>query len=129
MAKNDLNLDFYDRKILFELDKNARITTTDFTAGYKDNELFLDEIYHNDCQTMVIKHYFEVAKLLAWLIEYAPSQMTGTGACIFTCFDTEDEARQLQSKLPKDVHAFVAKGLNRSSVTDAVNSAVAILNS
>lgn len=87
------------------------------------------ETCHNDCQTMVIKHYPEVANLLAWLIEYAPSQMTGTGACIFTCFDTEDEARQLQSKLPKDVHAFVAKGLNRSSVTDAVNSAVAILNS
>ncbi len=82
------------------------------------------EVCHNDCQTMVIKHYPEVANLLAWLIEYAPSQMTGTGACIFSRFHSEKEARQLQSKLPKGITSFVAKGLNRSSVIDAVNAAI-----
>lgn len=72
------------------------------------------ENYHNDCQTWVIKHYPEVAKLLGWLIEYAPSQMTGTGACIFSRFDSEQEACRVQSLLPKGIESFVAKGLNHS---------------
>ena len=37
-------------------------------------------------KTMVIKHYDKVANLLAWLVECAPSRMTGTGACVFSCF-------------------------------------------
>ena len=77
---------------------------------------------HNDCQTIVIKHYPKVAKLLAWLIEYAPSRMTGTGACIFTCFDTEKEACCVQSKLPKGIDSFVAKGLNESPMVAAITA-------
>ncbi len=69
---------------------------------------------HNDCQTLVIKHYPKVAKLLSWLLEYAPSRMTGTGACIFTQFDSEAEALLIQSKLPIEVESFVAKGMNKS---------------
>jgi len=84
----------------------AKISTQDFSF----------DSTHNDCQTMVIKHYPEVANLLAWLVEYAPSRMTGTGACIFTCFDTQDEASRVQSLLPKGVESFVAKGLNQSPV-------------
>lgn len=69
---------------------------------------------HNDCQTLVINHYPKVAKLLSWLLEYAPSQMTGTGACIFTQFNSEAEALVIQTKLPKKVESFVAKGMNQS---------------
>lgn len=86
------------------------------------------ETCHNDCQTMVIKHYPEVAKLLAWLVEYAPSQMTGTGACIFSRFNSEKEARLVQARLPKEISSFVAKGLNDSPVMKAVNAAAIALN-
>lgn len=71
---------------------------------------------HNDCQSVVINRYPEVAKLMAWLVEYAPSRMTGTGACIFTAFECESEARRIQSMLPKGIDSFVAKGLNLSPV-------------
>ena len=71
---------------------------------------------HNDCQTLVIKHYPKVAKLLSWLLEYAPSRMTGTGACIFSHFNSETEALLIQSKLPPEVESFVAKGVNSSPV-------------
>ena len=71
---------------------------------------------HNDCEKMVIKHYPEVANLLAWLVEYAPSRMTGTGACIFSRFDSKQEACRIQSLLPSGVTSFVAKGLNQSPV-------------
>jgi len=72
------------------------------------------EACHNDCQTLVIKHYPKVANLLSRLLEYAPSRMTGTGACIFTQFNSKDEALLIQSKLPIEVESFVAKGMNES---------------
>ena len=72
------------------------------------------DLCHNDCQTLVIKQYPKVAKLLAWLVEYAPSRMTGTGACIFSRFASEHEARLLQSQLPDEISSYVAKGLNQS---------------
>ncbi|MDO6446449.1 4-(cytidine 5'-diphospho)-2-C-methyl-D-erythritol kinase [Colwellia sp. 1_MG-2023] len=80
-----------------------------------DNKTYT-EGYYNDCQNLVINHYPEVAKLLAWLIEYAPSRMTGTGACIFSRFSSEQEAKRVQKLLPNTVTSFVTKGINTSSL-------------
>ncbi len=82
---------------------------------------FITEKFHNDCQTLVIKHYPEVAKLLAWLLEYAPSRMTGTGACIFTRFSSQEEALALQEKIPNGISSFVARGLNKSPLNSVVD--------
>ncbi|WP_093330189.1 4-(cytidine 5'-diphospho)-2-C-methyl-D-erythritol kinase [Thalassotalea agarivorans] len=87
---------------------------------YNDDNLFSD--FHNDCQTYVVNHYPKVANLLARLLEYAPSRMTGTGACIFSCFSTKDEALAAAKQLPDDVECFVAKGVNNSPVTTALRS-------
>ncbi len=96
----------------------AKDLTRDTPAiRYSDADI---ETYHNDCQTWVIKHYPEVAKLLAWLVEYAPSQMTGTGACVFSRFSTEKEAYHVQSLLPNGIDSFVAKGLNQSPLHTAI---------
>jgi len=92
----------------------AKFLCDDFNDAYCDKDLFNDKLYHNDCQTMVIKHYDEVANLLAWLVEYAPSRMTGTGACVFSRFSSEKEAIELQKKLPLGIESFVAQGLNKS---------------
>ena len=73
---------------------------------------------------MVIKHYPKVANLLAWLVEYAPSRMTGTGACVFSRFDSAEEARRIQDKLPQGIESFVAKGSNQSQVINALNKAI-----
>ncbi|XQW86146.1 4-(cytidine 5'-diphospho)-2-C-methyl-D-erythritol kinase [Thalassotalea piscium] len=71
---------------------------------------------HNDCETLVIKRYPEVAKLLTWLVEYAPSRMTGTGACVFSRFTSKKEALLIQSKLPQGIESFVAQGINQSTL-------------
>ncbi|WP_394174714.1 4-(cytidine 5'-diphospho)-2-C-methyl-D-erythritol kinase [Thalassotalea litorea] len=71
---------------------------------------------HNDCEKLVTNLYPEVAKLMAWLLEYAPSRLTGTGGCIFSSFTSLEEARQVQSKLPPDVRSFIANGVNSSPV-------------
>ncbi|MCG9740206.1 4-(cytidine 5'-diphospho)-2-C-methyl-D-erythritol kinase [Shewanella insulae] len=70
--------------------------------------------WHNDCQPRVAERYPQVAKALAWLIEYAPSRMTGTGACVFGIFDTRQQAQQVFAQLPADLCGFIAKGTNKS---------------
>ncbi len=52
--------------------------------------------------------------MLSWLLEYAPSRLTGTGACVFAEFDTESEARQVLEQAPERLNGFVAKGVNFS---------------
>jgi len=104
-----------------ELPRNtAKLAHNDFSEFYHDNDLFNEDKYRNDCQAMVIKNYFEVAKLLAWLVEYAPSRMTGTGACIFSRFSTRQEACELQAKLPNGISSFVAQGLNKSPLCSVI---------
>jgi len=104
---------------------SAKIVSKDFNTDYKDDDLFAllpykKEKYHNDCQTMVIKHYVQVANLLAWLVEYVPSRMTGTGACIFSRFASQQEACELQAKLPTGVSSFIAQGLNKSPLSSVI---------
>ena len=105
----------------------AKIASDDFNADYKDEDLFISptghedkDKYHNDCQTMVIKHYDQVANLLAWLVEYAPSRMTGTGACVFSRFSSQQEACDLQANLPVGISSFVAQGLNKSPLRSVI---------
>lgn len=70
--------------------------------------------WHNDCEPLVKKNYPEVEKALRWLIEYAPSRMTGTGACVFAEFEHEHEARELLARMPTWLQGFVARGKNLS---------------
>ncbi|QYK00562.1 4-(cytidine 5'-diphospho)-2-C-methyl-D-erythritol kinase [Shewanella psychrotolerans] len=70
--------------------------------------------WHNDCQQLVAARHPQVAKALAWLIEYAPSRMTGTGACVFGSFDTREQAEQVFAQMPADMSGFIAKGTNKS---------------
>ncbi|BAN96186.1 4-diphosphocytidyl-2C-methyl-D-erythritol kinase [Plautia stali symbiont] len=78
----------------------------------------LDELlqrpFHNDCEAVARKRFREVDALLSWLLEYAPSRLTGTGACVFAEFDTESAARQVLELAPKWICGFVARGLNLS---------------
>ncbi|MDU4392001.1 MAG: 4-(cytidine 5'-diphospho)-2-C-methyl-D-erythritol kinase, partial [Klebsiella michiganensis] len=51
--------------------------------------------FGNDCEVIARKRFREVDAALSWLLEYAPSRLTGTGACVFAEFDTESAARQV----------------------------------
>ncbi|MDF0533842.1 4-(cytidine 5'-diphospho)-2-C-methyl-D-erythritol kinase [Shewanella sp. A32] len=83
------------------------------TAKLSWNEL-LSANWKNDCQTLVSNNFPQVAKALAWLLEYAPSRMTGTGACVFGEFETQQQALECLAKMPKTFRGFVAKGTNIS---------------
>ncbi|ECQ2043410.1 4-(cytidine 5'-diphospho)-2-C-methyl-D-erythritol kinase [Salmonella enterica] len=70
--------------------------------------------FSNDCEVIARKRFREVDAALSWLLEYAPSRLTGTGACVFAEFDTESCARKVLEQAPEWLNAFVAKGVNLS---------------
>jgi 4-diphosphocytidyl-2-C-methyl-D-erythritol kinase len=77
-------------------------------------ETLLNCEFSNDCEDIARKRFREVDAVLSWLLEYAPSRLTGTGACVFAEFDTESAARQVLEQAPVWLHGFVARGMNTS---------------
>ncbi|WKT00819.1 4-(cytidine 5'-diphospho)-2-C-methyl-D-erythritol kinase [Gallibacterium salpingitidis] len=76
--------------------------------------VLLSENYTNDCEKVVRDHYPEVEQAIQWLVQYAPTRLTGTGACIFAEFDSQDRALAVFQQRPSDLTGFVAKGVNQS---------------
>ncbi|MBD1575007.1 MULTISPECIES: 4-(cytidine 5'-diphospho)-2-C-methyl-D-erythritol kinase [Vibrio] len=81
----------------------------------------LQQGYENDCEKIVTLLYPEVAKQLSWLLQYAPSRLTGTGSCLFAEFDTQQQAEQVleylaSTEFSNSVFGFIAKGMNTSSL-------------
>jgi 4-diphosphocytidyl-2-C-methyl-D-erythritol kinase len=73
----------------------------------------------NDLEAAVVARYPDVAANLAWLRKHRPqARMTGSGACVFTEFETEAEAHALHSALPGGMAGFVARGLERHPLYD-----------
>ena len=80
-----------------------------FRVGQNEGVLRLG----NDLQAVACKLYPEVATHLEWLAQFAPSLMTGSGACVFAEFATEVEAQAVLQQLPDSMRGFVAKGLQQ----------------
>ncbi len=83
-------------------------------------ETLLNCEFGNDCEDIARKRFREVDAALSWLLEYAPSRLTGTGACVFAEFDTETAARQVLELAPEWLHGFVARGTNISPLQQAI---------
>jgi len=80
---------------------------------------FLSGQGRNDLEPVVAARYPDVAAQLAWLRKHRPqARMTGSGACVFAEFETEAEARALQSALPGGMRGFVARGLEQHPLRD-----------
>jgi 4-diphosphocytidyl-2-C-methyl-D-erythritol kinase len=68
---------------------------------------------HNDLEAVVCRRYPQVARHLEWLHRYGDARMTGSGACVFCAFASEQQARRAIQELPADMRGFVARGLDR----------------
>jgi len=73
---------------------------------------------HNDLQPVAISRYPEVARHLEWLAQFGEARMTGSGACVFASFATEDAARNVLRQLSGTMQGFVARGLDRHPLYD-----------
>lgn len=81
----------------------------------------------------------EVAATLDWLAGYAPARMSGTGACVFARMRSREAAEEVLEALrmewapqagaktatgrlaPGGVEGFVARGVNRSPLVEAMH--------
>lgn len=73
----------------------------------------------NDLQAAVAKRFPAVADCLAWLSTHGDARMTGSGACVFAAFGSEDEAGRVLERLPGHLRGFVARGLDRHPMAAA----------
>lgn len=99
----------------------AIFTHPDLTRNTPKRSLssLLEQRYENDCEKIVTLLYPEVAQLLSWLLQYAPSRLTGTGSCLFAEFETQQQAQTVLDKLhiqqdSNSVFGFIAQGVNTS---------------
>ncbi len=87
------------------LTRNSKsITIGDFIAGQ----------HQNDCVEVVCQRYQPVKDALVVLSEFSEARLTGTGACVFAQFDSEDEAVNAYESLKNKWQVYLAKGLNES---------------
>jgi len=75
---------------------------------------FLERGGKNDCQALVQSLFPQVRDAVEWLSQYGPTQLTGTGACVFAPFPSKEAAEAVVAAKPAQFGAFVAKGVNQS---------------
>lgn len=76
------------------------------------------ETTRNDLEPVVIARYPVVGQHLDWLRQFGPACMTGSGACVFAAFSTEQEARAVLAQKPDWITGFVAQGLAQHPLRD-----------
>lgn len=70
--------------------------------------------HENVFEPVVCALHPEVAKLRDALLEYAPTRLTGSGACLFSTFESRQVAEEAQKQVPQGLFSFIAQGQNRS---------------
>ncbi|RPI47261.1 MAG: 4-(cytidine 5'-diphospho)-2-C-methyl-D-erythritol kinase [Betaproteobacteria bacterium] len=92
-----------------ELTRNSnRITMSAFFAGG----------LRNDLESVVCRLYPAIRDHLEWLRQQAPAWLTGSGACVFSSFRTEQQAREIFAARPPHMQGFVARGLDHHPLRD-----------
>ena len=79
---------------------------------------FLASGGRNDCLGVVRRRFPEVARALDWLSHHGPARLTGTGACVFLAVETIEVGLEIARRLPPELDAFVARGLNDSPLLE-----------
>ena len=117
-----------DEKWYLVVRPNVSIATADIfghpdltrNTPKRDLETLLNTPSVNDCEKIVRMLYPEVDKQLSWLLQYAPSRLTGTGSCVFAEFSSKTEAETILAQLSDKVSAFVAQGRNVSPLKETL---------
>ncbi|WP_043318748.1 4-(cytidine 5'-diphospho)-2-C-methyl-D-erythritol kinase [Microbulbifer sp. HZ11] len=86
-------------------------------AALRDRRLnthWLDEYAGNDFQPLVEDLYPEVRQAREWLAQHAKAFLTGSGACVFAGFESENAAQAVFNVRPEGWEGFVARGVDES---------------
>jgi 4-diphosphocytidyl-2-C-methyl-D-erythritol kinase len=94
-----------------------RICNQDALLATNSNEV--DTTFKNDFFKLVYKKYPEVKLAYKWLSSHANAKLSGSGACIFACFNTKIQAEYVAERAPEGLKVIVTKGLNKSPLFSA----------
>ncbi len=81
---------------------------------------FLSGQHQNDCEDVVRKLYRPVDKALVDLAVFSEARLTGTGACVFAQFESEQLAHQAYDSLNQQWQVYLARGLNKSPLLNSL---------
>ncbi|MGB4499469.1 MAG: 4-(cytidine 5'-diphospho)-2-C-methyl-D-erythritol kinase [Methylococcaceae bacterium] len=88
-----------------DLTRNSKSITIDgFNAGQ----------VKNDCLSVVCKHYEAIGKALCDLNAFSEARLTGTGACVFAQFESEELAIEAELTLKDKWQTYLTKSCNKS---------------
>ncbi len=73
---------------------------------------FPDVLTRNDLQPVVCEMFPQVQKAINWLAQFAEAKMTGSGACVFAEFDSQQSAQSVLESAPAEFKGVVARGLD-----------------
>ncbi len=74
---------------------------------------FPDVLTRNDLQPVVCEMFPQVQKAIEWLSQFAEAKMTGSGACVFAEFDSQQSAQSVLESAPAGFKGVVARGLDQ----------------
>jgi 4-diphosphocytidyl-2-C-methyl-D-erythritol kinase len=96
-----------------DLTRNTNpITIADFSRRH-DEQHGLIGFGKNDLQDVAAKLFPPVAQAIEWLSGYGAARMTGSGACVFGAFSSEQEAKAVLEKVPPQWKAWKAKSITK----------------
>lgn len=96
-----------------DLTRNTKpIIIADFSRRH-DKQSALIGFGKNDLQEVAARLFPPVAEAIEWLSGYAAARMTGSGACVFSAFSSEQEAEQVLNQVPAKWKAWKAKSLTK----------------
>ncbi|BAL23035.1 4-(cytidine 5'-diphospho)-2-C-methyl-D-erythritol kinase [Azoarcus sp. KH32C] len=73
--------------------------------------VFAASATRNDLQAVACSLYPEVGAAIDWLAQFAPTRMTGSGACVFAEVGSEMEADEIVKSCPGSFRAWKAESL------------------
>ena len=66
----------------------------------------------NDLEAVAVSRFPSVGEHLRWLAAYGEARMSGSGACVFAGFGTQEAAAQVICQMPAGMRGWVAAGLD-----------------
>ena len=85
---------------------------------------FITASDRNDCESVVMQQYPQVAHCLTWLNQFGQARMSGTGACVFAEFNDQASAEHVLAQLPADMRGLVSQGLNTSPLAKCLQQQI-----
>ncbi len=117
VIKPDCHVDTKEIFSAKDLTRNSKsIKIADFIAGQ----------HQNDCLGVVRERYQAVEGALADLSRFSEARLTGTGACVFAQFDSEEAAISAYESLKNKWQVYLTKGINESPLFSKLKSSKCI---